>query len=564
MDKENIVKREIRFSLHIPKNDLREDLHYIKEQITLKDGSIVPNTYLVKDFKRKIWVTKKSFRNHNDKKEFESIDKLLEVETTQSDLDKTIVNLLNVPHKVNDKDFIKDSPYVYGYDITSTSFIKLKSLMKNNFIQSSYTVASFDIETNPYTDEILLASIAFKDKVHTSILAKFVHNIPDIGYRLKQAIKKYLPQYENLVLTYKVCQNEVELISDIFNIANKWSPDFLAIWNMDFDIPKILSRLDFYKVNPIDVICDKTIPRHYRICKYRQGIKKKITASGVVKPINPSLQWHSLISTTSFYVIDAMCVYRQLRMAKQEEPSYSLDAILKKEINSQKLKFDEANEYKGIKWHLFLQERYPVEYIVYNIYDCLGMLELDAKIKDLSNTLPSFAGISDFTKFNSNPKKIVDALFIFGLEKGKIIGTVPKLSKDKENEVEVTDMDDEEEEELSRKDYKTLGLKGWIQLLPQNLLQHEGLQCLEEYPKIITNARGMVVDLDSVSSYPSCTLVANVSKQTCVNEVIKIEGIKEDIFKEQNLSICLGESNLLEYCNIMFDLPSLEEVDKII
>jgi len=59
--------------------------------------------------------------------------------------------------------------------------------------------------------------------------------------------------------------------------------------------------------------------------------KKKVTASGQVKPINPALQWHTLILTASFYVIDAMCVYRQLRMAAQEEPS-NLNYILQKEL----------------------------------------------------------------------------------------------------------------------------------------------------------------------------------------------------------------------------------------
>ena len=331
MEKE-ILKKEIRFSIHIPRTDYREDMHYIKEQITYKDGSIEPKTYLVKDFKRPIWVTKEAFRNHNEKKEFELRDKLLEAKTTESDLNKTIANLLGKPYLVNQPNDIKNSPYVYGYDITSTSLIKYISLSKNDFIQSPYKLATFDIETNPETDEILIASTVFENKAHVSILAKYLRGIIDVEHRLKLAMDKYLPQYNNLKIDIKIWDTEVKLIEDIFTVTNEWKPDFLAIWNMNFDIPKILGKLKQYNVNPIDVICDKTIPRKYRICKYKQGITKKVTASGVVKPINPSLQWHSLISTTSFYVIDAMCVYRQLRMAKAEEPSYALDAILYQNI----------------------------------------------------------------------------------------------------------------------------------------------------------------------------------------------------------------------------------------
>jgi hypothetical protein len=212
-----------------------------------------------------------------------------------------------------------------------------------------------------------------------------------------------------------------------------------------------------------------------------------------------------------------------------------------------------------------MQEKYPVEYIVYNIYDCLSMLELDNKIKDLTTTMPSFAGITDFNKFNSNPKKIVDALFLFGIERGRVIGTVPKLNK-KEEEIVDEDLDkiieeEDDEDDMDPSKYKTLSLKGWIQLLPQHLLLNEGLKCLEEYPDIVTNVRGVVCDQDASAAYPSCTLVANVSKETCRHEIIKMEGVKEDTFKEMNLSVCLGNANMLEYFTTMFDIPSLLDIE---
>lgn len=563
MSKE-ILRKEIRFAFHLPRTDYREDMHYVKEQVTYKDGTIEPRSFLVKDFQRPVWVTSQAFRNHKEKKEFEDFDKLMKQTAIQSDINKVVAGLLGSPWMASKPDEIKNSPYVYGYDVTSTSLIKYTSLRRNDFVQSNYQLSTFDIETNPETNEILLATITYLDRIHTVILAKFVKNITNLNERVKKALEYYLPDYAKHKLTLAVFDNEVDMLTDVFRVANEWGPDFLAIWNMDFDIPKILEKLKEKNVNPVDVICDPTIPRKYRMCRYKQGIKKKVTASGVVKPINPSLQWHTLISTSKFYVIDAMCVYRQLRMAKQEETSYSLDAILQKELGKRKLKFEEANEYSGLKWHLFMQENYPVEYIIYNIYDCLGMLELDAKIKDLTSTLPSFAAITDFAKFNSNPKKIVDAMFLFGLEKERVIGTVPKQARaEEELEAEdVPDDDEEDEDEFDVSKYNTLDLKGWIQLLPQNLLLNEGLKVLEEYPDVVTNLRGVVCDQDATAAYPSCTQVANVSKETCVNEIIKIEGVREDTFREMNLSICLGNANMLEYFQVMFGMPSMLEIDK--
>lgn len=561
----DILRKEIRFALHIPRTDFREDMHYVKQQITYTDGTTEPQTFLTKDFKRPIWVTQQAFRNHKEKKEFEEVDRLMRQDVVQSDINKAVAGLLGSPWMASKPDEIKNSPYVYGYDITSTSLIKYTSLKRNDFVQSNYKVSAFDIETDIATREVIIATICFGNRIHSSVLSRFVKNVSNLDKRVHDAVDYYIPKYKDFDITVRTFDNEVDLLTDVFEVANEWGPDFLAIWNMDFDIPRILERLKEKNVNPVDVICDKTVPRKYRICRYKQGIKKKVTASGVVKPINPSLQWHTLTSTSKFYVIDAMCVYRQLRMAKQEEPSYALDAILKKEEIGGKLKFKEADAYSGEKWHIFMQENYPVEYIVYNFYDCLGMLELDDKIKDLKSSLPSFAAITDFAKFNSNPKKIVDALFLFGLERDRVIGTVPKQAKPEE-ELEAdsieTDDDEEEDDEYDVKKYNTLDLKGWIQLLPQNLLLAEGLKCLEEYPDVVTNMRGVVCDQDATAAYPSCTQVGNVSKETCVNEIIKIEGIREDVFREMNLSICLGNANMLEYFTVLFDMPTIFEMEE--
>lgn len=177
--------------------------------------------------------------------------------------------------------------------------------------------------------------------------------------------------------------------------------------------------------------------------------------------------------------------------------------------------------------------------------------------------MPSFAGMTDFQKFNSNPKKIVDALFLFGLERDQVVGSVKPSERKTEEELEaelIDDelLDDETTESDNPDDYKGLDLKGWIQLLPQNFLIHDGLRCLEDFPDVVTNVRGVVVDLDATSAYPTATLVGNVSKKTCVNEVIRIDGLSQETFREQNLSVCLGGVNSLEYFSTCFSMPALD------
>ena len=560
-----LIRNEVRFAVHLPKNDYREDTHFIKEHRYYDDGSSDWRTFLVEDFKRPIWVTKPSKRNFNEKCEFSPREDLIEQKCTQSDVNRTVAGLLGVPHLVSRPKELRGSPYVFGYDQTSTSIIKLQNLMKNQFVQSGYTVAASDTETDIDTREILMISIAWKEEIYTCILQKYLEGkgIHNFDQQIDAAIAKYLPDYHpRLKRTFKVFDDEIQMLKHLFAVANEWGPDFLTYWNMNFDISRINERAKVHGVNIRDIYADPKLPSKYRYAKYQEGLSSK-PKGGSHKPIPPSLQWHHLFSTSSFMVIDSMCVYRQLRMAKQEEPSYSLDAILTKELGKRKLSFEEADDYAGEKWHRFMQHNYPIEYIVYHMYDCLGMLELDTKLRDLSHSVPSFAGMTDFQKFNSNPKKIVDALFLFGLERDQVVGTVKPSERKTEEELEaelIDDelLDDETTESDNPDDYKGLDLKGWIQLLPQNFLIHDGLRCLEDFPEVVTNVRGIVVDLDATSAYPTATLVGNVSKKTCVNEVIRIDGLSQETFREQNLSVCLGGVNSLEYFSTCFSMPALD------
>jgi len=544
---------ECKFALHIPsRSSNTPDIHMIKETIHHTDGTSIPNIRYIKDFKRPIWVTKASKRNHSQKKEWEHVDNLLEKQVTQSNLKFEIARLLGKNWAHESVKQLCVSPYVYGADISSTALIKKLYQDKNPDLQTGFSVATYDIETDVIngTEEPIMGSIVFKDKAFVSIIDTFVSGFSSVDQRIQSAAKKYIGEYldkHKMTIEVYIAKDVVDMFRAVFNKAHQWKPDFLAIWNMDFDIPKTMAAIEKYGVDPKDILCDPSVPKEFRVCKYRQGAKKKITASGKVIPINPAMQWHTLICTSSFYVIDAMCAYKQIRSQKQEERSYSLDNILNKELGIRKLKFEEANEYQGLKWHQVMQSRFKIEYIIYNIFDCLSMLELDDKIKDLSYTLPAFSATSDFSVFKSQPKRIADALFHFCRDKGYILGTVPPS---------VTEEDEEEEDE-------TLGLEGWIITLPAHLVTH-GMNCIIEDEAIHTSIRTYVYDSDSVSAYPTCISVANVSKEATKRELIDVDGVNQDILRMQNLNLPIGATNAIEYATKMFNMPKPHELLQLI
>lgn len=564
----NEIERECRFVIHIPKNrnnGIENDYHMVKEQIHYDDGTIKPNIRFIKNFKRPYYVTKKEFRNHFDKKEFESVDKLDMYTTTESDLVYNASKSLGLNFPARGLKELNNSPYIYYTDVSSSVLIKgiYNKKVKN---ETPFSVCGLDIETSviPGIEGIIYITVIFKDKIHLAFLKELTKNIPDPVKAFKESADTYIKDYldkKGYKLEITPCDNEGSLIISTFKKLHEWKPDWLTIWNMDFDIPRIMEACERNNIVLKDLFSDPSVPPELRYFNYRQGRKFKITASGKYSPIPPSLQWHTVQATSSFYVIDGMCAYRRIRMAGAAEPSYALDNILNKVLGIRKLKFTQADKYTYLQWHAFMQKNYPIEYGIYNIFDVISMLELDDKTKDLSIAIPNMINNSEPSKLEFQPKLIGDAFAEVIKEEGYILGTVGRNARKEESGlsgyIEHDVMEDEEENEEGG---EVLSIKDWIINLPSHLLINNGLKVIDELPELRTNIRGHVYDADAVSAYPTCIMVANVSKETTFREVIDIEGIDEGLFRRQNLNLMAGDVNAVEYCVNMFELPTLDEM----
>lgn len=447
-EEKKVVARECRHVTYCESTQDMSDMHVVKEILHYSDGTTVPNLRMVRDYKRDFWITKKGFRNHKQSKEWEDLDKVTKFETTQRRLCESVAKAIGEPWNKAELRKLSRNPYIYGTDILSTAVIKKSYLDKYPDTITPYSSAMFDIETDVLhgTEEIIMATLSFKKRVVTVVRNDFVHRYSNVANRLQELLIRYLGEYVNKrQITWEVIfvDSESKVVTECFKHAHEWQPDFVAIWNINFDLPKCIKALEKANIHPKDVFSDPKVPFAYRYFKYKQGPKQKVTASGKITPIKPSAQWHTAYCPASFYFIDAMCVYRQIRTGNAEEPSYALDAILQKHLGIRKLNFDVADGYVKLEWHQFMQENYPLEYIIYNVFDCISMEELDEVTSDLSLTLPLFSGCSDFENFKSQPRRLADNIHYFLLKENKVIGS----------------SSDEMTDEL---DSKTLGLDGWI------------------------------------------------------------------------------------------------------
>lgn len=549
IDPSEIRAIECRFVVHMPTPKGQEDdLHLVKEIIHKKDGTTVPNIKLITNYKRPYWTTKKGCRNHNDKKEWEQLDRLDRWTCTQSDLIQDAARKLGQQWFRGNLKQLARSPYLYGADILSTAVIKKQYQKKFPDTITHYSVSTFDIETDVVngTDRIIMATLSMKSRLFTAIVGDFLEGQTDVVPRIKKMMQKYLgPVIERRRIEPEIMivQDDIAVIRECFKRAHEWRPDFLAIWNINFDLKVVLAALERERVNPADIFCDPAVPEPFRFFRYREGPAQKVTASGKVTPIKPSARWHTAYCPASFYFIDAMCAYRHIRTGEGEEPSYGLDAILKKHEKGGKLAFEEAGHLAGIDWHIFMQTYYKLEYVVYNQWDCISMEELDESTLDLALTLPMFSGCSDFANFKSQPRRTADNLHWFCLEQEvpHVVGTTSDQMK-------------------TELDQYTTSTDGWIITLAAHLVADNGLQVIKEIPGLRTNIRAHVGDLDVSASYPNGGAVFNMSKETTHREMCKVRGIEDYVVRMQGINLSGGHTNAVEFCSTMYKLPTIQQM----
>lgn len=542
---DGIKNRECKFVLYFPKLEIDDDIHMVKEVITYEDGSVKKDLRVIYNFKRPFWITKEYFRKYKQKKESEDIDKLNKYHATQKVLHKEIATRLG-PKYIGCKTMrdVSDSPYLYGTDIDTRALIKHAYSEKYPNVFTDYELASLDVEVDTSTDEVVIISIACKSEVYVAILSKIIPNKRNVNELLTAMYNKFIPKTDfnkNIKPIFELFETEIDMLKAVLKKLHSWDIDFCAIWNIDYDMSKLINICKKSNLDPKDIFSDPSLPPHLRYFEYRQGSKTKLTESGVSVAKNPEDQWHVVLTPSKFYWIDAMCAHRYVRVGGKTVPGgYSLDNILELELGKdlKKLKFDNINPNNlvGIDWHKHMLFNHPLEYVMYNVWDTMSMLELDNKTGDLRVSIGALSGDSSFDIFHSGPKKIIDALHFFYLDNNKVLGT--------------KNMKDKDDEEL-------MGRNNWIVILESILHRDYRKGWIKEDKNSVCEIKTLIFDLDAVSSYPSNTTAANVSRDTTSRELISIENRDKEIAKEENINLFFGPVSSVGYCNTMLNLPNL-------
>jgi hypothetical protein len=521
------------------------------------DGRKVPALREFKNFERSFYITRPPYRNHTQKKECEFIDKLQEFKCRQMDLIPAISKALGYRGKYNGtlKQLCR-SPYVYHVDLTSPSIIVNTYRKKYPDAVTPYSVAVLDIETNVLdgTDEPIIVSATFGNKAILSIDKHWLGRENCVKSKVIEACKKYegdLIESRNIDIEVYFGEHAGDISQYTISKINEWMPDFVCIWNIEFDIGKILACLEKYGYNPADVFSHPSVPKEFRKAYlYLDDKPQRKMVGGKEKmiPKDHMDRWNFLYTPSASVYLCGMRIYGKHRVAAEGKSAegYGLDATLKKHINRAKVKIAGIEHLEKLHFHRVAQQHYKLDYIAYNLGDCVELELLQEKLLDLPVNIGNFIGVTEYKNYFSQTKKASDEMHLLHLEYGQpLCATSDQM---------VTDLD-----MLTYGKGKEEDRDGWIAMLAsyktypthKEFFKGSGLPCM---------IRRDTADSDAEGTYPSLEEAFNIAQQNIMYEMVKVEHLTLSEQMMMGIDVTGGSSNAALLLNTIYQVPPFQEV----
>lgn len=388
----------------------------VKERIMYQDGTIKPNIKLFHNPRRHFYITQEKYRNYRFKPDYELVSRCDKYTCQDHELLASVAGALGIfLGQRQDRHRIFKSQYIFGADINIEALIKI--FYADTYPDAAMTPSTgfLDIETSIDTGQIILISYTHDDKVHTAVLRSFCYReengnrIPvDEGYltrHVKEALDKHT---QGLTFDYniKIVDTEIQLIAWIFQCIHKAQTDFIGIWNMHFDIPKILDSLAKANVDPAVIFSDPAVPKDMRYVRYFED-KHPVA--------HFTLRWHWLYSTCGSQFIDSMGLYTQCRRTAGFRARYTLDSVLEDHVNVGKLPLISGS-------HVVMQRHHFPDYVAYNIFDVVGMRLLENKNGDIA-AASVLAGVTPMSKFATQTTRATNNMYHNMIKKGIVLSS---------------------------------------------------------------------------------------------------------------------------------------------
>lgn len=448
--------------------------------------------------------------------------------------------------------------YVFGsdYDIENWYRIWWYLNMDNNKPKPltkqflDIEVDSIDVEGFPKPGECEINAVTIVDENDLTsftflmrndknpLIQEFEENIDDFVKDLHEAFDDTYGELEYRIYMY---DDERELIKDMFKLINTMKRDFLLIWNMGFDIPYIIARMEELDMDTISVMCHKDF-------EVKELFYKKDMRNFMIQ--NKS-DYFKISAHTSY--IDQMLTYAGLRKGMGEQRSYALNAVAKKELDDEKLDYSEDANIKTLPYVDFKK------FVMYNIKDVLLQLGIERKTDDISNLyLRSYTNATSYNKIFKQTIFLKNRAYLEFFKQGLMIG----------NNINVT-YGVYDDDSADKEDTKKEKFDGAIVADP-TLNGNTGIKMFGTESKYIFDN---VVDMDFTAMYPHIIIAFNIAANCMVGKLVidsdykkiaqeAIAGKIDDTGKDFVDNMLTRNPALMG--SKWFNLPDIDELDTLV
>jgi DNA polymerase elongation subunit (family B) len=450
--------------------------------------------------------------------------------------------------------YITNSPYLYGVDFD------IEDQYKNDFMEANgrdiwqlygkMKLSFLDIEVDQYKKEWdatkktgPINSITYFDSFTNTLYILALFNQPDnpdmvdVKNNPETFLKDYLIPIAHGDYNYKLTfyDTEAKLIIGLWETIHILKPDFVGIWNMNFDIPYILKRMEILGLDKT-LSCHPDVPDEYKVVRYIEDSKRNMSMADRIKKggsdgnTHPSRLWDWCIISgyTQFY--DMMALYSHIRK-RNILPSYKLDDIAENETGFGKVDYHE----KGYTIRKFAYQDFKL-FLAYSAVDTLRLRQIENFTEDLFKQI-IFADNTQLRRSTKVSMCIKNKMFRFYWDKTprEIIGNNVYYDV-----------------------YERLS--GAIVAKPENI-RIKGMG-------ISTSSKGYIfdnsVDFDFRSLYPSIMINLNIGKETIAAKIYDIVSKSKEYNNTDDFNRLLltKDTSIFELGTKYFGLPTIEDMIK--
>ena len=528
INKESSMLLDVQYIKANKKNGTKDYLYFIWKDIDTDEKYM----QAIEEPKMDIYFEKPEFRNHLNNKNYATIDMVEKKTVVYKDIIYEIANDMGDrgKQKIQDcfttrnykglKEFML-YPYVYGADYDIRTWYRYQWMKYfNNDRPKNLSIGFLDIEVdtlesagfpNPVFDPIDLVTFIdiTHNKSYTFILVDrkcnsnddfkrnlyktrheteeyYLNNIEELK---REAHEKFDESYPDMIYNFYFYKDEIKMLSHLFQLINQLKLDFVGVWNISFDIPYIINRIETLGYDPKEIMCHPDFP--VKECYF-----KKDTINFAVK--NKS-DFFKISSYTVFF--DQMIVYAAIRKGQQELRSNKLTYIAKREIGDEKLDYSEEGSLKTLGYRNWLM------YVLYNIKDVLLQKGIEERTTDVyTYYFTSYQNITPYENEFKQTVKLRNVQYLFYLDNGMIPGQNVNaiLYNGKDNKEK-----DDEDDEDSKFEGALVGNPLLIDNFGMVLFNHKS-----------NNIFRYSIDMDMTAFYPSTIFEMNIDPSTLIFKMI--------------------------------------------